>query len=44
MKKLSLSGVALLCALILEACGSGALHPVVVNGRYGYIDDSGKLS
>src|SRR5579863_10404135 len=44
MKKITISGVVLLSALLLESCGSENLHPVVVNGRYGYIDHSGKLA
>src|SRR3954462_5505365 len=38
----------ILCTLLAgsvlsSACSSGGLHPVMVNGKYGYIDRSGKV-
>jgi len=43
MRKITIPGIALVGALLLGSCGSSALHPVVLNGRYGYIDHSGKI-
>ena len=46
MKKITLFPIPLISGFILASCGttSGTLHSVVVNGRYGYIDHSGKLA
>ncbi len=44
MRKITVSCVLAAAALLLGSCGSGSLHPVLVNGRYGYIDHSGKLA
>ncbi len=46
MKNFTVSFITILSGLLLSSCGtgSGVLHPVAVNGRYGYIDHAGKLA